>query len=48
MTINNVYTWTKYTGLDPEVNNSDPRLSGIDMAGYPSTRMFTFGANLTF
>ena len=39
----NVYTWTKYKGYDPEVGTT-----GIDNARYPSPRMYTFGLNLTF
>lgn len=39
----NIYTFTKYTGLDPEVGGS-----GIDVNVYPITRNFTFGLNITF
>jgi len=48
----NLVTFTKYTGYDPEVANignpSDPRLAGIDISGYPQSRMYTFGINLEF
>jgi iron complex outermembrane receptor protein len=46
-TINNVYTLTRYKGLDPELylgNNN----YGIDNNMYPRTRVFVFGVNLTF
>jgi len=39
----NLYTLTRYTGLDPEVGGS-----GIDSNVYPLTRNFTFGLNITF
>ena len=39
----NLYTLTRYTGLDPEVGGS-----GIDSNVYPITRNFTFGLNITF
>ena len=39
----NLYTLTRYTGLDPEVGGS-----GIDGNVYPITRNFTFGLNITF
>ncbi len=48
----NLLIFTKYTGYDPEVANSDypfdPTRSGIDVAGYPQSRMYTFGINLEF
>ena len=39
----NLYTFTRYTGLDPEVGGS-----GIDSNVYPLTRNFTFGLNIMF
>ena len=39
----NLYTLTRYTGLDPEVGGA-----GIDSNVYPLTRNFTFGVNITF
>lgn len=44
----NLVTFTKYTGYDPEISSSDPRTAGIDVAGYPQSRMYTFGINLEF
>ena len=48
--IQNLYTFTKYTGYDPEVGslNQNVRLSGIDNGRYPSPRTFTFGLNVEF
>ncbi len=46
----NLLTFTKYTGYDPEVGNNtgDPKLAGIDLIGYPQSKMYTFGINLDF
>jgi len=48
--IQNLYTFTKYKGYDPEVGaiNQNATLTGIDDARYPSPRIYTFGLNLTF
>ena len=44
----NTFTFTGYTGVDPEVNRIG-LAPGIDYrATYPSTRTFTLGANLKF
>jgi len=40
-TVNNVFTITKYKGLDPEVN------LGIDNNVYPRSRVFVLGVNLS-
>ncbi|RFM33968.1 SusC/RagA family TonB-linked outer membrane protein [Chitinophaga silvisoli] len=50
VTAQNIWTWTKYTGLDPEVNffDSDNTKQGIDYGAYPSTKGFLAGLNLTF
>ncbi|GHT34389.1 SusC/RagA family TonB-linked outer membrane protein [Bacteroidia bacterium] len=39
---NNLLTFTKYTGYDPEIG------SGVDYGNYPQARTFTFGLNLNF
>jgi TonB-dependent starch-binding outer membrane protein SusC len=44
----NVFTITKYSGLDPEIGGSDVRSFGIDEGTYPSQRQFLAGVNLTF
>ncbi|WP_373515365.1 SusC/RagA family TonB-linked outer membrane protein [Persicitalea sp.] len=45
----NLLTWTKYTGLDPEVSILNPVLSpGFDFSGYPQARTLTFGIRATF
>lgn len=47
---NNLLTFTKYKGYDPEVNSfgSTPSLRGIDSGAYPQQRSFTFGLNIVF
>lgn len=46
----NLFTFTKYTGFDPEANTygQSTTLIGIDMGGYPQARMFQFGLNASF
>lgn len=47
----NVFTFTKYTGYDPEIagrNNSEQDIIGIDRAYYPQARTFLIGANIQF
>ena len=46
----NLYVFTKYTGLDPEIGslNQNPILMNVDMGRYPSPRIITFGINLQF
>ncbi|HOP05304.1 MAG TPA: SusC/RagA family TonB-linked outer membrane protein [Tenuifilaceae bacterium] len=44
---NNLFTLTKYTGVDPEISY-DGLSFGLDQYNvYPKTRTFTFGINLT-
>ena len=49
-TVNNLATFTKYSGYDPEVNTrrSDPLTQGVDFAGYPRAKTWVMGINLTF
>ncbi|MEN2402510.1 TonB-dependent receptor [Flavobacterium sp. MC2016-06] len=46
----NILTWTKYKGYDPEVGslNQDALLSGIDNGRYPSPTITTLGLNVNF
>ncbi|QIA09150.1 TonB-dependent receptor [Draconibacterium halophilum] len=55
--VQNLYTFTKYSGMDPEVgfgNDQDSEgsspswTSGIDLGFYPSPRTFLIGANIKF
>lgn len=45
----NLFTITKYKGLDPELQNGDARSSGIEWRdNYPTIRSFTIGLQATF
>ena len=48
--LQNVYTWTKYSGYDPEVGcmYGNALLNGLDYGRYPSPRIVTFGINVQF
>ena len=54
-TASNIFTLTKYTGLDPEVNTNSTRSSGgaslptpgVDNNAYPIARTYTIGLNIT-
>jgi len=48
--IQNLYTFTKYKGYDPEVGsyNQDALLSGIDNGRYPTPRTMSMGFNIEF
>ena len=46
----NLFTITKYSGLDPELSNPDSnpdRLMGVDEGVYPTSQIFMFGVNLS-
>jgi TonB-dependent starch-binding outer membrane protein SusC len=45
---NNVYTFTKYKGFDPDFSSSNPLTSGIDYGFYPQARTYMVGLNLNF
>ncbi|RNI21959.1 SusC/RagA family TonB-linked outer membrane protein [Rufibacter latericius] len=49
-TVNNLYTFTKYTGYDPEANTrrNSPLTPGVDYAAYPRSRYILGGINVTF
>ena len=49
VTAQNLLTFTKYDGLDPEIGNVGGSLEiGIDRGFYPQARMIMGGVNLTF
>ncbi|SBV90535.1 TonB-linked outer membrane protein, SusC/RagA family [uncultured Dysgonomonas sp.] len=48
VTGDNLYTWTKYTGFDPEIDSNNALLTGFDRISYPRTRTLVFGVNVTF
>lgn len=46
---NNLATWTKYSGYDPEVSTMKSGLTpGMDFGAYPRSRSFIFGVNVAF
>ncbi|WP_158624858.1 SusC/RagA family TonB-linked outer membrane protein [Gynurincola endophyticus] len=49
-TVQNLWTFTKYTGYDPEVNlfGLNPLLLGYDYSFYPQARTFLMGVSVSF
>lgn len=48
-TAQNLLTFTKYTGYDPEVSYFNSLITpGADLGGYPRSKVYTFGLNVTF
>lgn len=44
----NLFTWTNYSGMDPEVNIYNSAVTpGFDWSSYPRATTVTFGANLS-
>lgn len=49
LTLNNIHTFTNYSGYDPEVSATDAILTrGVDNSAYPRTKSVVAGVNLTF
>jgi hypothetical protein len=50
MNINNLYTFTNYSGYDPEIGAFDQnaRFQNVDMGRYPLPKIFTFGVDVDF
>ena len=49
----NMFTFTKYTGLDPEINlrgygAGNDRQLGVDEGAYPAAKNVLFGVNVSF
>lgn len=48
LAMNNVYTWTKYSGMDPEVSVRNSTLTpGFDYSAYPQSRTTTGGIKIS-
>jgi hypothetical protein len=49
-TVNNLYTFTSYTGFDPEANTrrSTPLTPGVDYSAYPRSMFIVGGVNINF
>jgi TonB-linked SusC/RagA family outer membrane protein len=47
---NNLFTWTKYSGYDPDVskNEQSTLMQGVDYGAYPNAKSFLAGINVTF
>ena len=48
LSANNLFTITKYKGLDPGVGGAADTGFGIDVGNYPVSRSFNASINLTF
>ncbi|WP_293884527.1 SusC/RagA family TonB-linked outer membrane protein [Sphingobacterium sp. UBA1498] len=48
LTAQNLLTWTKYKGFDPEVTSGSNVQIGTDLGIYPASRSFSAGVSLTF
>jgi TonB-linked SusC/RagA family outer membrane protein len=52
VSVQNLHTFTKYSGYDPEIGNSSigtrVQTAGVDFGRYPKTRIYTAGINLQF
>lgn len=48
LAVNNLATFTKYRGFDPDISASQPLYAGIDSGFYPQARTFMAGVNLNF
>lgn len=44
----NLFTFTKYSGFDPEIGSTNPLQSGVDNGVYPQPRTFMAGVNFGF
>jgi TonB-linked SusC/RagA family outer membrane protein len=53
LTVQNLYTFTKYSGMDPEIGTSTDDsgagwVNGVDLGFYPNPRTVMFGASIKF
>jgi len=44
----NLFTITKYTGLNPDIIGNDDRASGVDAGAFPTVKQYLIGANVNF
>ncbi|WP_175470597.1 TonB-dependent receptor [Pedobacter hartonius] len=45
---NNLFTWTKFRGYNPDATSNSVLTDGLSNANYPVARSFIFGANVIF
>lgn len=48
LSLDDFFTITSYKGLDPEISAGTGSSQGLDMGGYPVTKKFSVGFNVTF
>ena len=48
VTVQNLATFTNYSGFTPEILNGNTLAGGIESSIYPTTRTFAFGVNVGF
>ena len=52
VSVDNVFTITKYTGYDPEISTAafynNPLAYGVDYGNYPQARTYRLGFNVQF
>ncbi|MDO6596542.1 TonB-dependent receptor [Oceanihabitans sp. 2_MG-2023] len=46
--VKNVYTFTKYSGYDPEISSGSVSDTGVDRGTYPIPRIWSVGLNVNF
>jgi TonB-dependent starch-binding outer membrane protein SusC len=44
----NLFTFTRYEGMDPEIGYGPSFSQGVDVGYYPRPRTFLLGANIKF
>lgn len=47
-TVNNVYVWTRYGGLDPDISSNQSSFRALDRLTYPKGRTYTLGITANF
>jgi len=48
VSLNDYFTFSKYSGLDPEVGSQNNNAQGIDFGIYPVSKKVLFGLSLSF
>jgi TonB-dependent starch-binding outer membrane protein SusC len=44
----NIFTFTRYSGFDPDIGSTSILVQGLDKAAYPNARIWTIGLNASF
>jgi len=48
LSVDNVYTWTKYTGIDPDLSSTNSTFPGLDRLTYPTGRTYSLSIIANF